>query len=182
MRVAQQWLGQATPQLDDVDRQVIAALQVEGRRSYARIASDIGVSESVIRYRVQRLERSGILQVVGIANPLRLGFDLMALIQVSVEPGTLDEVAARIRDYPEVSYLAATAGGYDLIVEVVCLDTAHFKDLLSGRLQQVPGVRSTSSSLVLEIHKMAYGWGVGGERAPMADDPTGAPADRASSG
>jgi Lrp/AsnC family transcriptional regulator, regulator for asnA, asnC and gidA len=173
MRRSQEWLGEVMPQLDDVDRQVIAALQVDGRRSYARIAADVGVSESVIRYRVQRLEKSGVLQIVGIANPLRLGFDLMSLIQVSVEPGTLDEVAAQVRSYPEVSYLAATAGGYDLIVEVVCRDTAHFSDLLQGRLQRIPGVRSTTSSLVLEIHKMAYGWGVGGERAPMADDPSG---------
>jgi Lrp/AsnC family transcriptional regulator, regulator for asnA, asnC and gidA len=158
------------PQLDDLDRHVIAALQVDGRRSYARIASDIGASESVIRYRVQRLEKAGILQVVGIANPLRLGFDLMSLVQVSVEAGRIDEVIAAVRTFPEVSYLAATAGSYDLIVEVVCRDTAHFSELLTKRLQAVPGVRSTTSSLVLEIHKMAYGWGVGGERAPMADD------------
>lgn len=169
MRMPQDLLD-GTENLDDVDRHVIAALQVDGRRAYARIAADIGVSESVVRYRVQRLEKAGILQVVGIANPLRLGFDLMSLVQVTVESGRLHEVADAIRAYPEVSYLAATAGSYDLIVEIVCRDTAHFTELLTQRLQAVDGVRSTTSALVMEIHKMAYGWGVPGNRAPMAGD------------
>ena len=103
------------------------------------------MGESVIHCRIQRREKSGILQVVGIADPLRLGLDLMALIQVRVDTGLLHDVIVEIREYPEVSYLAATAGNYDLIVEVVCRDTAHFSELLSGRLQAVSGVRSTSS-------------------------------------
>jgi Lrp/AsnC family transcriptional regulator for asnA, asnC and gidA len=180
MRIPQEMLGRVV-QLDDIDRRIIAVLQVDGRRSYARIAADAGVSESVIRYRVQRLERADILQVVGIANPLKLGFDLMALVQVRTQPGTVQEIAAAISDYPEVSYIAATAGSYDLLVEVVCRDTAHFNELLTERMQKLPGVSSTTSSLVLEIHKMAYGWGVGGDRAPMADDiETGPPAGRLS--
>lgn len=174
MRISQDMLGGANA-LDEVDRQIIAALQVDGRRSYSRIAEQAGVSESSIRYRVQKLEKAGILQVVGIANPLRLGFDLMALVQVVTLPGNVREVASAISTYPEVSYIAATAGSYDLLVEVVCRDTAHFNELLTERLQQIPGVGSTSSSLILEIHKMAYGWGVGGERAPMAEDMSASP-------
>lgn len=174
MRMSQDLLG-GTDSLDEVDRRIIAALQVDGRRSYARIAADAEVSESVIRYRVQKLERAGILQVVGIANPLRLGFDLMALVQVVAAPGRVKSVATEISAYPEVSYIASTAGGYDLLVEVVCRDTAHFNELLTERLQLIDGVASTSSSLILEIHKMAYGWGVGGERAPMAEDVAAAP-------
>ena len=49
----------------------------------------------------------------------------------------------------------------DAIVEVVCRDTAHFTELLTQRLHHVDGVLSAESFLVLEIHKMAYGWGVG---------------------
>lgn len=154
--------------LDRVDREIVAALQVDGRRSYTRLAADIGVNESVVRYRVQRMQRDGILQVVGIADPLKIGFDMMALVTISVEPGRGDEVAAAIVEFPEVSYLATIAGGYDLHVEVVCRDATHFHELLSTRIQRVDGVRSTSSSLILKIHKMAYGWGVGGDRAPMA--------------
>ena len=146
--------------LDRVDREIIGALQAEGRRPYSRIAADVGVSESVVRYRVARLEQSGMLQIVGIADPLRLGFDRMALIGLKVRPGTLKAVCEAMTTFPETSYVAAIAGAYDVIVEVICRDTAHFTELLTERLHGVDGVMSTESFLVLEIHKMAYGWGV----------------------
>jgi Lrp/AsnC family transcriptional regulator for asnA, asnC and gidA len=146
--------------LDDVDKRIISALQADGRRPYSRIAADLDVSESVVRYRAQRLEQAGVLQVVGIADPLRIGFDRMALIGLKVRPGALDDVCAAITKLPETSYVAALAGSFDAIVEVVCRDTAHFTELLK-RLHVVDGVTSTESFLVLEIHKMAYGWGVG---------------------
>jgi Lrp/AsnC family transcriptional regulator for asnA, asnC and gidA len=146
--------------LDDVDKRIISALQADGRRPYSRIAADLDVSESVVRYRAQRLEQAGVLQVVGIADPLRIGFDRMALIGLKVRPGSLDAVCAAITKFPETSYVAALAGSFDAIVEVICRDTAHFAELLK-RLHVVDGVTSTESFLVLEIHKMAYGWGVG---------------------
>ena len=146
--------------LDDVDKRIISALQADGRRPYSRIAAELDVSESVVRYRAQRLEQAGVLQVVGIADPLRIGFDRMALIGVKVRPGALDDACAAITAFPETSYVAAIAGAYDVIVEVVCRDTQHFTELLK-RLHVVDGVTSTESFLVLEIHKMAYGWGVG---------------------
>ncbi|HWT93995.1 MAG TPA: Lrp/AsnC family transcriptional regulator [Solirubrobacteraceae bacterium] len=151
----------ASKDLDDVDRRIIGALQAEGRRPYSRIASDIGVSESVVRYRVQRLEEAGMLQIVGIADPLRIGFDRMALIGIKVRPGTVERVCDACTALPETSYVAAIAGSFDLIVEVICRDTSHFTELLNKRLHHIDGVVSTESFLVLEIHKMAYGWGVG---------------------
>lgn len=147
--------------LDAIDRQIVAALQPEGRRPFSRIAADIGVGESVVRYRVQRLEAAGILQIVGIADPLKIGFELMALVGVRVVAGQLESVAAAATAIPETSYVASVAGAYDLVVEVVCRDTAHFGELLTKRLARIPGVAQTDSFLILEIHKMAYGWGVG---------------------
>jgi Lrp/AsnC family transcriptional regulator, regulator for asnA, asnC and gidA len=155
--------------LDDIDRRIIAALQVEGRRPWSRIAADLGVPENTVRYRAQRLEQARMLQVVGIADPLRLGFDRMALIGIKIRPGSLDEVCAAAAELPETSYVAAIAGAYDVIIEVVCRDTVHFTELLTKRLPRIDGVQSTESFFVLQIHKMAYGWGVA-EVDVVADD------------
>jgi Lrp/AsnC family transcriptional regulator for asnA, asnC and gidA len=81
-------------------------------------------------------------------------------------------VCASITAFPETSYVAAIAGAYDVIVEVVCRDTAHFTELLTERLHHVDGVADTESFLILEIHKMAYGWGVG-EVALVTEEPNG---------
>ena len=147
--------------LDGVDQRIIAALQAEGRRPFSRIAADVGVSESVVRYRVQRLERDEILQVVGIADPLRIGFDHMAMIGLRIRPGSTTQVCEAITAFPETSYVANTAGSFDALVEVICRDTAAFAELLQDRIHLVDGVMSTETFFILNIHKMAYGWGVG---------------------
>ncbi|HSJ45689.1 MAG TPA: Lrp/AsnC family transcriptional regulator [Euzebyales bacterium] len=162
--------------LDRLDRGIIAALQVDGRRAYSRIADEVGVSESVIRYRVRRLEDAGILQIVGVADPLRIGYDLMALVGVQVVPGRLAEVSERLRHVPEASYVIATAGRFDLFVEVMCRDTAHFTEVLTAGIQSTDGVTGTETFLVLGIHKMTFGWGVNADRgapdpAPAAGGP-----------
>lgn len=146
--------------LDRLDRGIIAALQVDGRRAYSRIADEVGVAESVIRYRVRRLEDAGILQIVGVADPLRIGFDLMALVGCKVEPGRLAHIAEELGALPEASYVIATAGAYDVFVEVMCRDTAHFTEVLTERIQTIDGVTETEAFLVLQIHKMTFGWGV----------------------
>lgn len=161
--------------LDAIDRRIVAALQAEGRRTFRSIAGELGISESVVRYRTQRLERAGILQVVGIADPLKIGFDLMAMIGVTVRSGSLPDVCAALMQLPETSYVAAVAGQYDVFVEVVCRDTAHFQRLLNERIHHIDGIVSTNSSLILEIHKMAYGWGVGDHGVPLADSGSSAP-------
>ena len=159
--------------LDGIDRAVIAALQVEGRRPYARIADELGISESVVRYRVRRLEEAGVLQIVGIADPLRLGFDLMALVGVKVRPGSLRTVCDALAALPETSYVAATAGSFDVFTEVICRDTKHFTRLLTAGVHLIDGVTDTQSFLVLQISKMAYGWGVGEVATAFSAGPTG---------
>ncbi|MFD4572898.1 Lrp/AsnC family transcriptional regulator [Streptomyces sp. NPDC058417] len=146
--------------LDNIDRRIIAILQADGRRPYSQIAEELGIPASSVRYRVQRLEESGTLQVVGIANPLTIGFDRFAMIGIRVRAGAAQDVCRELRDLPETSYVIMTAGRFDVMAEVICKDTDHFTDLVNRRLHQIDGVLATESFFVLEVHKLAYGWGV----------------------
>ncbi|MEV5542162.1 Lrp/AsnC family transcriptional regulator [Saccharopolyspora shandongensis] len=160
--------------LDDLDRQLIAALQLDGRRSFSSLAEEFEIPASSVRYRVKRLEDEGILQIVGIANPLAIGFDRLAMIGVAVRPGAAREVSARLAALPESSYVVMTSGRYDLMVEVICRDLAHYVDVIEDKIGSIDGVVSTESFLVLEVHKLAYGWGVPGvdREGPAAGRPT----------
>ncbi|MFF2064038.1 Lrp/AsnC family transcriptional regulator [Streptomyces sp. NPDC058200] len=165
-----------TGPLDATDRRIIAILQADGRRPYSQIADDLGIPASSVRYRVQRLEETGVLQIVGIANPLTIGFDRLAMIGMRVRPGTAQEVCRSLRDLPETSYVIMTAGQYDVMAEVICRDTDHFTDLMNRRLHLIDGVVSTDSFFVLEVHKLAYGWGVGAVESsptPSTGPPSG---------
>jgi len=148
--------------LDDLDRKIIAALQADGRRPFTSLAQEFGVPVSSVRYRAKRLEDDGILQIVGIANPLAIGFDRMAMMGVRVQPGAARAVCAALAALPETSYVVTTSGRFDVLVEVICRDVAHFADVLDNSIGSIPGVVSTESFFVLEVAKLAYGWGVPG--------------------
>ena len=146
--------------LDGIDKRIIEELQAEGRRPFRRIADDLAVSESAVRYRVQRLQQAGILQIVGLADPLRIGFATMALVGVRVQPGHLAEVSRRISALSEVSYVAMVAGSFDLFAEVICRDPDDFTEFLTERLHRIEGILGVESFMILQLHKLSYRWGV----------------------
>ena len=154
--------------LDEIDRKLIAILQKDGRRSFKDISEDTGIPASSVRYRVQRLEESGTLQIVGVADPLRIGFDRLAMIGLKCEMGKARQVCEALSQLPETSYVVLTTGMYDVMVEVVCRDVAHYTELLHDRLPKQEGIVGADTFFVLEAYKLAYGWGVGDDE-PEAD-------------
>ena len=152
--------------MDDIDRQIITALQSDGRKSFTQIAEDLGIPASSARYRTRRLEETGILQIVGIANPLAIGFDRLAMIGIRTAPGKARSVCEALSALPETSYVIMTTGQFDVMAEVVCRDIEHFTDVVNDHMQAIDGLLSTESFFVLEAHKLAYGWGVGNVPGP----------------
>jgi Lrp/AsnC family transcriptional regulator for asnA, asnC and gidA len=144
--------------LDDVSKKIIEQLQEDGRRPYGTIGKAVGLSESAVRQRVQRLLDTGVMQIVAVTDPLQVGFPRQALIGVRVD-GETESVADALADIEEVDYVVMTAGSFDIMIEVVCEDDDHLLDLLSRRIRRIPGVRSTESFVYLRLRKQTYGWG-----------------------
>jgi Lrp/AsnC family transcriptional regulator for asnA, asnC and gidA len=153
--------GVAGPASDitELDKRIIEHLQQDGRRPFTRIAADLGVSEASVRARTNRLIERDILQIVGVTDPLKLGFQQQAMIGVRCQADRLMEVARIVGAVPEVSYLVVTAGSYDLLVEVVCEDNDALLQFLTHRLRQVEGVRETETFVYLRMVKQVYAWG-----------------------
>lgn len=149
--------GQAP--LDDVSKAIIEHLQQDGRRSYASIGKEVGLSEAAVRQRVQRLIDGGIMQVVAVTDPLELGFARQAMIGIRVN-GPVEPVAEAIAAFEEVDYVVVTAGAYDLLVEVVVESDESLLQLISGTIRTVPGVAGTETFMYLRLQKQSYAWGV----------------------
>jgi Lrp/AsnC family transcriptional regulator for asnA, asnC and gidA len=145
--------------IDDVSKAIIEQLQQDGRRSYAAIGKAVGLSEAAVRQRVQRLTEGGVMQIVAVTDPLQLGFARQAMIGITVD-GALESVAEALGSMDEIDYVVMTAGGFDLLCEVVCESDAHLLELLSTRIRTVPGVRSTQTFKYLKLTKQTYSWGV----------------------
>lgn len=150
--------------LDEVDRGIIEALQRNGRASFRAVATEVGVAEATVRSRYGRLVDDGILQVTGVTNPMGLGFDAMALIGVNTT-GSPEPVADELSSWEESSYVVVTAGRYDVLLEVVCVDRHHLLELTS-RARAIEGVVSTETFLYLQLAKQVFAWGTrNGEEA-----------------
>jgi Lrp/AsnC family transcriptional regulator for asnA, asnC and gidA len=130
-------------EVSTLDKRIIEHLQQDGRKPFTKIAADLGVSEAAVRARTNRLVDRGILQVVGVTDPLKLGFHQMAMIGVRCESDRLIDVAERVAEMPEVDYVVITAGAYDLLVETVCEDNESLLRFLADKLRRIDGVRDT---------------------------------------
>lgn len=144
--------------LDDVNKRIIEHLQRDGRTSYAALAKSIGLSEAAVRQRVQRLLDGGMMQIVAVTDPLMLGFARQAMVGVKVT-GDLRKAAEALAAVPEVDYVVICAGGYDLLVELVCTDDDHLLHLLNDAIRTVPGVTATETFMYLKLAKQTYAWG-----------------------
>ncbi|HEX6148949.1 Lrp/AsnC family transcriptional regulator [Nocardioides sp.] len=145
--------------LDDVAKAIIEQLQQDGRRSYAAIGKEVGLSEAAVRQRVQRLIESGVMQVVAVTDPLQLGFARQAMVGIEVS-GALEPVADALADMDEVDYVVITAGTFDLLVEVVCESDEHLLTLISEKIRRIQGVSRTETFMYLKLRKQTYSWGV----------------------
>lgn len=144
--------------MDELDRFILQILQEDGRIPFTHIAKRAGVSETTIRSRYRSLVGSGVVRTVGIVDPYALGFQAPAIIGVSVEPGTIDQVAMTMTELPEVSYLVMTLGSSDLIIEVFCRDLPHLTNLITQHIHLIPGVRSTETLMIAHSYKLSYRW------------------------
>jgi Lrp/AsnC family transcriptional regulator for asnA, asnC and gidA len=145
--------------IDDIDRSIISHLQFDGRAPYTKIAEELDISEGAVRRRVSKLIDAGVMQIVAIVEPDKLGWNETGIIGITVQAHRIQEVAEAVSRLSEISYLVQAAGEFDLLAEVFCRDREHFVSFLNDKLQKIPGVERTQSFLILKMHKLSYRWG-----------------------
>jgi Lrp/AsnC family transcriptional regulator, regulator for asnA, asnC and gidA len=144
--------------LDETSKRIVEQLQQDGRRPYATIAKAVGLSEAAVRQRVQRLLDAGVMQIVAVTDPLRVGFQRQALIGLKIE-GDLREAARQLAALDEVDYVVVCAGSFDLLAEIVCEDDDHLLSILNDHVRTIPGVTNTETFVYLRLEKQTYTWG-----------------------
>ncbi len=141
-----------TPPLDEISQSIIAELQRDGRRPYAAIGKAVGLSETAVRQRVQRLVETGVVQIVAVTDPRRVGLTRQAMIGIRAE-GDLQRVADALAAMPEVVYVVITAGAFDILTEVLCEDDEQLLGILNDRIRTLPGVVGTETFVYLKVRK-----------------------------
>lgn len=151
--------------LDELDSRLVAALSVDGRRSYADLAADLGLSETTVARRIAALTAAKRVYFLALVDPVAVGFDLEALIHFRVEPSTLESTAKTLASTSQVRYMAATTGTRDLVCDAVFRDNEDLYSFLTRTVAGVRGVVHADVDVVLESVKRQYHYPLFGSRS-----------------
>jgi Lrp/AsnC family transcriptional regulator for asnA, asnC and gidA len=145
---------------DITDRKIVELLMGDGRISAAEITRRIGggISERVVRYRIDRMIEAGVIQIRPIVNPQAFGLTTRADVVLEVDSDAIMDVAKEITRYDCVTYVACSIGETDVSIQVVGKDTAEIYNFVTGIIGKLPGVRKTTTSIVPIVLKDVYQW------------------------
>jgi Lrp/AsnC family transcriptional regulator, leucine-responsive regulatory protein len=157
-------------ELDDIDKRIVATLQAEGRLPVVDLAERVGLSPTPCQRRIRRLEEDGVIErYAALVPPTAMGFDLQALVEVTLEDHsekTVEAFEAAIRARPEVVACYAMTGDMDFLVHVFAPDLARFSEFAMKALLRMPGVKGTRSSFIMQAVKNELAWAPTAPKAP----------------
>jgi Lrp/AsnC family transcriptional regulator, leucine-responsive regulatory protein len=140
--------------LDAIDRNIVAALQDNGRLTNVELADRVGLSASPCLRRVKRLEEEGYIQAYrAVLDRKRIGLGLTVFVGVKIEAHANDragEFQEAVAAMPETVACHLVAGDIDYLLEVVVPDLDHYQRYLVEKLLDLPIVREIRSNIVLE--------------------------------
>jgi DNA-binding Lrp family transcriptional regulator len=149
----------AAADLSSLDRGIIQALQVDGRRSFAAIATDLATTEKRVRSHVAHLRTTGLIEFTAVTDPAVLGYHAPALVGVkSDQRRSLSEMADALWRIPAVDYVAIVAGRYDLLVEVLCPDSAALLHTIDTDFREIGATASLEVLPYLRLHYQEPAW------------------------
>ena len=145
--------------IDKIDANIVKFLHEDGRMSASEIARQIGdISERVVRYRIDRMVEEEIVRVSAIVSPQAFGLAIYADIWIEVESDKILDVAQKMAENENVTYVASSLGEADVSIQLVAKDTADVYRFVTEVVRKVPGVRKTVTSIVPDILKDIYQW------------------------
>jgi len=160
------------PDLDSLDRQILAELQDDGRMTNVELARRVGLSAPPCLRRVRRLEEQGIIRGYHAdLDPQVLGWEITFFALVGLETqkeAVLREFEKMVSDWPEVRECHMIRGGGDFMLRVVARDTAH-ENALTARLTAAAHVLRVQTLQTIRTAKEQPGVPMSFERATQPE-------------
>ncbi len=141
---------------DNIDRQIIAELQKNGRASFKNIAGKLDLSDGTIRLRVGKMISEGLLKITAQVNPLYFENSIVALVGMSLEKRDHRQIMEKIARLSGVKSVINSTGRHDLLAEVFFHSREELRSFLMEDLNQIGGILSSETFIYLDaIRKWA---------------------------
>lgn len=142
-------------EIDDVDRKIVTALEVDGRASYAHIARNINLSQSTVRSRINQMTGRGALQISAVAIPEALGLQVMCGFGLNLNPSEEAATLLAIKNNLSVSYLSRALGHWGAIGTLLAKSQSDAAYQLDS-IRAISGVNNLSAWTHLDVVKENY--------------------------
>ena len=147
--------------LDQIDRNILAALQDEGRITNVELASRVGLTAPPCLRRVRTLEEAGVIRGYHAQlDPAALGFGITVFAMVSLKSQAEADLLAfedHVAKLPEVRECHMLNGEIDFVLKIVAHDLQAFQSFLTSQLTPAPNVASVKTSLTIRSSKQVPG-------------------------
>lgn len=149
----------SAPSLDDLDLSIIACLQESGRQTNTQIAAQLKVAESTVRKRIERLVADEVIRITAVANPLKLDYEVIAILGIQAVPSRIAAVADELAKLPEFRFIGITTGVYDFVTEAWFRTLQDLHVFLRDHVWCIEGVTRVDTAHVLDMVRYTYDWG-----------------------
>ncbi|WP_159455584.1 Lrp/AsnC ligand binding domain-containing protein [Pseudobacteriovorax antillogorgiicola] len=138
-------------QIDSLDRKILRLMQQDSRMPFLEIARELKVSGGTVHGRVKKMKEMGLLLGTRISiDPGAMGYRLSAFIGIQInEASRLKNVAQELSKLAEVLEIHYTTGNFGLLIKILVRETAELYEILSQKIQQIKGVQSTQTLIIL---------------------------------
>jgi Lrp/AsnC family leucine-responsive transcriptional regulator len=151
--------------IDDIDREILKALEADGRATIVEVARAVALSQNATADRVRRLSQAGV--ITGFTthiSPESVGLGLQAYIDVKLRSDVAaDDFERRLAGVPGLLECTLTTGSFDYMLRVACRDQ---NDLVrfTEYLRASGGAAETYSRIVLRTRRFAITASLAGPR------------------
>ena len=145
--------------IDRIDSQIICYLQKDGRMPFTKIAEELKLSEATVRSRTQRLIQDGVIEIVAVCEPRKLGFALTGNIKLQISTGKIKPVLAELRKIREITYIALLTGQSDVDLDFMVRSLDDLNILIHDKIGAIDGILKVETSIITSYEKEVFDYG-----------------------
>jgi Lrp/AsnC family transcriptional regulator for asnA, asnC and gidA len=143
-------------ELDDIDRQIIAALKADGRATNQKMARSLRISPATVGARIRRLENINAIRVVAVTDFAALGYKVLLAIGIEVQGRAAEEVAKELAALEEVFAVHLVTGARDIEILVALHDLEELETFLLRDVAKIRGIRTLAAGIAVDVIKYDF--------------------------
>ncbi len=128
--------------IDDVDKKILNILQMNDKISYRELSEKLQLAASTIHNRVTKMTDEEIIKQFGaVVDPVKLGYNTIAILGISVDPIKMNDIANQIASFDETQLVAISSGDHDIIVQIIAKDEKSLWNFINIKIKTINGIK-----------------------------------------